>query len=100
AAVTTAARALVFEAIEDGWSGPPFDPFELADRKGIRIVPRQDLYDARLVADDAGPRIEFNPTRPQGRVRFSIAHELAHTFFPDYPEFARHRSGPRAAADE
>lgn len=100
-AVTAAARNLVFDAIEDGWSGPPFDPFELAERRGIPIVPRQDLYDARLVVDEEGhPRIEFNPTRPQGRVRFSIAHELAHTFFPDYSAFARHRSGPRSASDE
>jgi Zn-dependent peptidase ImmA (M78 family) len=100
-AVTAAARRLVFDAIEEGWSGPPFDPFELAEQRGIPIVPRQDLYDARLVVDESSrPRIEFNPTRPHGRVRFSIAHELAHTFFPDYPEFARHRTGPHAAADE
>jgi O-acetyl-ADP-ribose deacetylase (regulator of RNase III) len=99
-AVTAVARALVFDAIEEGWEGPPFDPFDLASRRGIPVVARQDLHDARLVVDTGQPRIEFNPTRPPGRVRFSIAHELAHTFFPDFPEFVRHRAGPRAAPDE
>ncbi|MDX6438988.1 MAG: hypothetical protein QOF45_1571 [Gaiellaceae bacterium] len=99
-AVVQTARTLVFEAIEEGWDGPPFDPFELAARRGIPVVARQDLHDARLIVDESGPKIEFNPSRPKGRVRFSIAHELAHTFFPDYPDFVRHRSGPRAKPDE
>jgi hypothetical protein len=56
----------------------------------VPAVPREDLYDARLVPAEGGRvRLEFNPTRPRGRVRFTIAHELAHTFFPDHRSFER-----------
>jgi Zn-dependent peptidase ImmA (M78 family) len=99
-AVSAAAQELVLDAIENGWGGPPFDPLELAALRGVRTVPRQDLHDARLVVDESGPRIDFNPTRPRGRLRFSVAHELAHTLFPDFGEFVRHRSGPRSLPDE
>ena len=99
--ITERARALVFDAVERGWSGPPFDPFELADIQGVSVVPREDLYDARLVAGDAGASIEFNPTRPRGRVRFTVAHELAHTFFEDFGARDRYRSASeKAVTDE
>src|SRR5690606_29398087 len=32
-----------------------------------------------------------NPNRPKGRVRFSVAHEIAHTLFPDYQGKVHHR---------
>src|SRR5690348_9376093 len=32
------AQDLVFKAIEEGWNGPPFDPFQLARIRGIRVV--------------------------------------------------------------
>jgi len=32
-------RTLVLEAIERGWSGPPFDPFQLAEHLRIEVVP-------------------------------------------------------------
>lgn len=37
-------------------------------------------------------RILFNPARPLGRVAFSIAHEIAHTFFPNSMGGARFRT--------
>src|SRR4051794_23444924 len=77
------ARDLALQAMEEGWSGPPFDAFELADALGIEVVARQDLEDARIVAVDGRKRIEFNPQRRPARVRFSIAHEIAHTLFED-----------------
>jgi hypothetical protein len=92
--MTDRARDLVFRAVEQGWEGPPYDPFALADLMRIPLVPREDLYDARLVAAAGRPQIEFNPTRPRGRVRFSVAHELAHTFFPDFQDATRHRARP------
>jgi hypothetical protein len=99
--VTDHARNLVFSAVEQGWQGPPYDPFKLAELMHIRLVPREDLYDARIVVGDERPQIEFNPTRPRGRVRFSVAHELAHTFFPDYQEVIRYRGGAtEKTADE
>jgi hypothetical protein len=99
--VTDCARDLVFSAVEQGWHGPPYDPFQLAELMQIHLVPREDLYDARLVAGAERPQIEFNPTRPRGRVRFSVAHELAHTFFPDYQDVIRYRGRPAAdSADD
>jgi O-acetyl-ADP-ribose deacetylase (regulator of RNase III) len=99
-AIVEQARAVALEAMEGGWTGPPFNPFDLAERLGVRVVAHEDLSDARLTADESGvPHLEYNPTRPRGRLRFSIAHELAHTFFPDFKEAARYRSGPRAAPD-
>jgi O-acetyl-ADP-ribose deacetylase (regulator of RNase III) len=37
-------------------------------------------------------QIEFNPNRPSARVRFSIAHEIAHTLFPDCRDRVRNRA--------
>jgi Zn-dependent peptidase ImmA (M78 family) len=89
--ITRRAQDWALEAIDEGWAGPPFDPFELADRRGVQLVARQDLEDARLVSVDDGPRIEFNPNRRPARVRFSIAHELGHLMFSDYADRPRHR---------
>jgi hypothetical protein len=75
--------------MEHGWCGPPYDPFALADTLGIELVARQDLDDARLVAVEGRPRIEFNLARRAARVRFSIAHEIEHFLFPDYAERPR-----------
>jgi len=59
-----------------------------------------EVLDARTVAGDAGVRIEFNPTRPRERVRFSIAHEIAHTLFSDVADETRHRGGSATAPDD
>jgi hypothetical protein len=84
---------MVLDALEDGWSGPPFDPFELAERAGVETVPREDLEDARLVsAPGQQPRLEFNPHRRPERVRFSVAHELGHLLFSDHAAQTRYRT--------
>jgi hypothetical protein len=94
-AIETFAQRVVFEAAEAGWSGPPFDPFELARLRGIPVLARQEVPDARTVpVGGSKVAIEYNPTRPQARLRFSIAHEIAHTFFPDVSKAARYRSKP------
>jgi hypothetical protein len=83
----------VFNAIEAGWTGPPFDPFALADHLQLPVVPREDILDARTVPVEGDRvQIEFNPNRPGGRIRFSIAHEIAHTLFPDCRERVRNRA--------
>lgn len=98
--VTARARELAFKAMEAGWSGPPFDPAALADMLRIQVRPSQEVLDARLVPESRGVRIEFNPNRPPGRVRYSIAHEIGHTLFPDHAVEARHRlTGARGSAD-
>jgi O-acetyl-ADP-ribose deacetylase (regulator of RNase III) len=94
------ARELVLKARDAGWSGPPYNPTAIADLLKIRIEPNGDVVDARTVAIGHGIRIEFNPTQPRERVRFSIAHEIAHTLFPDVAEQPRHRGGSGAASDE
>lgn len=95
-AVEAAARAAVFEAVEAGWHGPPFDPFELARLREIDVIPRNELREARTVPADGAVAIEYNPTRPRDRVRFSIAHEIAHTLFGDVTREPRYRHNPSA----
>ena len=68
------------------------DPFLLAEMKRIPVVPNESIADARLVPlGNNRLQIEFNPAQPKTRIRFSIAHELAHTFFPDCHEVVRNR---------
>jgi len=89
------ARALVFEAMENGWQGPPFDPFWLAQHRGLLVIPRDDIPDARLVPAEKGKAvIEYNPNQPRHRVRFSLAHEIGHTLFPDYLQTTHNRLQP------
>lgn len=94
------ARDLALRAMETGWQGPPYDPFKLADELGIEVVARQDLDDARLVAEEGRPRIEFNPHRRPARVRFSVAHEIGHTLFDDYADRARYRDLDERRGDD
>jgi Zn-dependent peptidase ImmA (M78 family) len=91
-AIIERARAVAMSAMDDGWSGPPFNPLELAERLGIRVVPTADVRDARIVARGEGFSIELNPNRPRVRQRFSLAHEIAHTLFPDCSEAVRNRA--------
>lgn len=88
-------RQTILKAMDAGWSGPPFDPIELARILKIKLIPNVDIPDARTVPDSSGSiAIEFNPSRPKGRLRFSIAHEIAHTFFEDCADQIRNRHSP------
>lgn len=68
--------------------GLTIDPMNVERRK---TEPR----DAVLIPNgkNRGKRgqIFYNPQRPQGRVAFSIAHEIGHTFFPNTMTGARFR---------
>lgn len=90
--ISSQASRIALEAMEHGWSGPPFDPAKLAEHLRISMVPTAEVADARTVplANDR-LQIEFNPNKPMARVRFSIAHEIAHSLFPDCHEAIRHR---------
>jgi O-acetyl-ADP-ribose deacetylase (regulator of RNase III) len=94
------ARALVLKARDAGWSGPPYNPLAIADLLRIPVEASSEVDDARTVASGHGIKIEFNPTRPRERVRFSLAHEIAHTLFSDVADQTRHRSGPKTATDD
>jgi hypothetical protein len=115
-AITGLAQHVVLAAVDAGWEGPPFDPFVLADLLGVPLVAGQGLLDARTVpsSEQGLPRhdpldellgptppvlIEYNPARPRGRLRYSLAHELAHTLFPDVAAMVRNRTGTGAVAD-
>jgi O-acetyl-ADP-ribose deacetylase (regulator of RNase III) len=92
-AIEAKARETVLAAAQEGWEGPPFDPFKLAELLKITVVPSYDVLDARTVpVGSSGFQIEFNPNRPLGRIRFSVAHEISHTFFPDCSETVRNRA--------
>ncbi|MFC2017216.1 ImmA/IrrE family metallo-endopeptidase [Chloroflexota bacterium] len=87
------AREIAITAIQEGWKGPPFDPFQLAEFLKITVIPRDDINDARILPSGLQQfKIEFNPNKPRGRMRFSIAHEIAHSLFPDCAENTRNRS--------
>jgi O-acetyl-ADP-ribose deacetylase (regulator of RNase III) len=95
------ARALALKAMDEGWTGPPFDPLALAQWLGLRIEARGDIADARMVpSGDSTITLEYNPTRPRGRLRFSIAHEIAHSLFSDCADEIRNRgASPHAGRD-
>lgn len=98
-AIEKAARELVLKAREKGWEGPPFNPLHIAEMLGIQIEANSRVADARLLATDTGPKIQFNPQQPRERVRFSIAHEIAHLLFPDWSEQIRNRGGDKTPDD-
>jgi len=98
--ILKAARDLVLHARENGWDGPPFNPKKIADLLGVEIAANSSIPDARLVPNETGPRIEYNPQQPRERVRFSIAHELGHLLFPDWADQIRNRGGDERPGDD
>lgn len=90
-AVTQKAREVVLHAIEQGWTGPPYDPTQLAEFLRIQLVPNDSVPEAKTKWAGNGFRIEFNPLRPPARTRFSLAHEIGHTLFSDCAQAVRHR---------
>lgn len=93
-AVLGRARTIVLNAIEEGWAGPPFDPFELARLRKLEVIPREDVDEAQLVARGGRLEVNYNPMKPRTRVRYSVAHEVAHTIFTDCGEKVRFRNAP------
>jgi Zn-dependent peptidase ImmA (M78 family)/O-acetyl-ADP-ribose deacetylase (regulator of RNase III) len=93
-------QEIVLRAKDAGWKGPPFNPIALASLLNIPVDPTSAVSDARTVAGDQGPRIQYNPQQTRERARFSIAHEIAHTFFSDVLETTRHRGGDPNITDD
>ena len=90
----------MLKARESGWEGPPFNPLRIAEMLNVQIEANSSIADARLIATESGPKIEFNPQQPRERVRFSIAHEIAHMLFPDWTEQIRNRGGQKEVVDD
>lgn len=99
AAVQEAAQSLVLKAREAGWAGPPFNPLKIVEMLGARTAANAAIADARLLASPSGPVVEYNPQQPRERMRFSIAHEVAHMLFPDWRDEVRNRGGSTSADD-
>jgi Zn-dependent peptidase ImmA (M78 family)/O-acetyl-ADP-ribose deacetylase (regulator of RNase III) len=94
------ARRLVLKAREVGWEGPPFNPVKIVELLGAKMSANANIADARLLATSHEAVIEFNPQQPRERVRFSIAHELAHMLFPDWRQEVRNRGAQSRAPDD
>jgi Zn-dependent peptidase ImmA (M78 family)/O-acetyl-ADP-ribose deacetylase (regulator of RNase III) len=93
AEIVSRARVAVLRAIEQGWSGPPYNPFTLAEMRGIKLLPTEKVLDARTHSDSKDRfTIEFNPQRAAARMRYSIAHEIGHTLFSDCAAATRNRA--------
>lgn len=84
-------RKLVLTAMDKGWSGPPFRALDMARLLDIETVPNDSIFDARIVFKNDKFYIEYNPFQKPTRLNFSIAHEIAHTFFPDCSQTVRNR---------
>lgn len=86
------ARELVLKSFTKGWQGPPFDMVKLAELEGILVSPNSNVLDGRIIPQARGKyQIEYNPNQSRNRINFSIAHEIAHTFFPDCRDKVRNR---------
>jgi hypothetical protein len=123
-AAVAAGRELLEQAIQHGLAAPPVDPFLLAKLLGLQLHPSNDVRDAEIYAitkdGQTSPRpeprhdtplagtvasplrlaIAYNPSRPRGRLRFSLAHEIAHALFPDVHEAVRRRTPTGAVPPE
>ncbi len=98
-AVRRKARELIsqFQAVF-GEPKMPLDLDVLTSFLGIRRSddPPAHSPDAELVPDaDGGVTMRVNADRPETRQRFSVGHEITHTFFPGYDRKVQCRPDPR-----
>jgi O-acetyl-ADP-ribose deacetylase (regulator of RNase III) len=100
AVIEKRARDLVLRARDAGWSGPPFNPVAVADLLKIPVEANASVPDARIISREKRLIIQFNPTQARARVRFSIAHEIAHALFDDVADEIRNRGGSRSSSDD
>ncbi len=95
------ARNEIADARNFGLSGPPFDPRILASIMGIQheeskqLIRSEDAELQPMGKDNKNLIIKYNPEKPKTRQNFSIAHEIAHTLFPEYRDQykAHHKIG-------
>jgi Zn-dependent peptidase ImmA (M78 family) len=102
AAIRKKARAAIdaYVAVFGEPEEMPLDLLVLASFLGIKPSADAPLFspDAELAPDgDGGVEMRLNRDRPETRQRFSVGHEITHTFFPDHTSHiwpradARHR---------
>ena len=83
AAIRGRARILVSEMTALGWEGPPFDMELLASYRRLKVSRSFNLSNDQDACVMPG-RVLVNARRPTVRQRYSVAHEVGHTLFPDY----------------
>jgi O-acetyl-ADP-ribose deacetylase (regulator of RNase III) len=99
-AIERKARDLVLLARDKGWGGPPFSPIFIADLLRLPVTANASVADACIVSVGGKLQIQYNPTQIRERVRFSIAHEIAHSLFADVADEVRNRGGNKIAKDD
>jgi hypothetical protein len=100
-AVIHQARQLNTEYRSFGNQSEPFERLKiLASLRGLDVTEMdaqrssREKRDAVLIPGSRPKRglILYNPSRQRGRISFSVAHEIAHTFFPNSVSGARFRT--------
>ena len=87
-AIRAKARGLIELHVRE--FGEPSLPISVDVLASLRSISRSEEApvhspDAELVPDGlGGVTMRVNTDRPETRQRFSVAHEISHTFFPDY----------------
>jgi hypothetical protein len=82
-AIQRRARELVATATALGWEGPPFAVEELASLRGLKVSLDPGLKPDQDACVMPGI-VLLNPHKSRVRRRYSVAHEVGHTMFPDY----------------
>lgn len=78
---------------------PPVQPELVASYQGINRVERSPLrWDGCLVMEDNELVIRVRNTDHPGRQRFTILHEVAHTFLPGYEHAPQYRCTPLSSS--
>jgi hypothetical protein len=85
ASIRKRARLLVADALNRGWTGPPFDVVALASRCQLTVSHSFDLLADQDACVIPG-QIILNARKPKARQRYSVGHEIVHTLFPDYQQ--------------
>jgi Zn-dependent peptidase ImmA (M78 family) len=68
--------------IESGMTEPPYSPASYAPLRNVKEIIHRDMeVDGRLIPYAGGFIIELRKDRSHERKNFTLAHELAHTFF-------------------
>ena len=95
AAVRRRTRVVAATAMNQGWSGPPWNVELFASLQGIRVENAGHLGRGRDALWTSG-RILVSHGAPPTRRRYSIAHEVIHSFLAHHDEGTDLRTLPAA----
>lgn len=94
AAVLWHARRLIAES---GLTEPPFRPASYAHIRHVKKIVYKDMHvEGCLIPSGGAFVIELRKDRPQGRMNFTCAHELGHTFFYESVPSVKYRTAASA----